>query len=189
MLLAFPRDYNLSSKEDWKKTCDTMSSSKPPSKLPEYKVPENGLLSYLPQSLIPFAEPIRLDKLFGIYAGFASFLFGVLYSACIATPATPPITLPNQLLIFMIAVSILRSAAVAWNNVLDADFDRHVVRCRIRPVARGAVSLRDGSLVATAFTAAWLAFIYWKLPSGSMFYGVLYTFMHALYPLSKRFTA
>ena len=154
--------------------------------MPPY-TPPSGLVSYLPNSLVPFAELMRLHKPSGFYAFYFPHLFGTLYAA--TTLPTPPLLL--QLLYFNIYFAIacifLRGAACTWNDTLDAPFDRQVARCCNRPVARGAVS----PVAAHAFTVLQsiiCGLLLWRLPRACDHPALLLTTTMAIYPFCKRVT-
>jgi 4-hydroxybenzoate polyprenyltransferase len=105
--------------------------------LPLYQDPQTGFLSYLPTSRVPFAQLMRLEKPTGSYYFYFPHLFGTLHAAALLK-AGPHLLRVN--LFFAVGTILLRSAACTWNDTIDAPFDRLVVRCRHRPVARRAIS-------------------------------------------------
>jgi 4-hydroxybenzoate polyprenyltransferase len=82
---------------------------------------------------------------------------------------------------------LLHSAACSWNDIVDSEIDKKVARTRMRPIPRGAISLRNAYIFTFAETVIWLALlslanrqtIIWSLPLLPMF---------IIYPYSKRFT-
>ena len=116
--------------------------------LPPCHPPDAGFISYLPLSVVPYAELMRLHKPAGYYAFYFPHLFGTLYASAILSPMLELSLLLRRNLLFMIGSLLLWGAACSWNDTLDADYDRQVARCRHRPVARGAVS----PLAANLFT-------------------------------------
>ena len=50
---------------------------------------------------------------------------------------------------------MVRNAACAWNDNLNVDFDRRILRCRLRPIARGAVKLMNGYIYAAVLFSIW----------------------------------
>ena len=155
--------------------------------LPPYKPPDTGFVSYLPQSLVPFAELMRLHKPAGYYAFYFPHLFGTLYASTIISPVPDPSTLLKRNLMFVVGSLFLRGAACTWNDTLDADYDRQVARCRHRPIARGAVSPLAGHLFTLIQTVAGVAILE-RLPRTCHLPAILLTATMAVYPLCKRIT-
>ena len=80
-----------------------------------------------------------------------------------------------------------RNAACAWNDNLDVEYDRQVFRCRLRPIARGAITPLNGYIYAAVLFVLWVG-IMATLPKPQLKYTIPYVFFNILYPLSKRFT-
>ena len=88
---------------------------------------------------------------------------------------------------FIVGYVVLRGAACAWNDKVDQDFDRKVVRCRLRPIAWGAVTTTRGHLFTAALTLAGLP-LFTLLPLECAYHAVPITFIFAFYPFAKRLT-
>ncbi|KAI8945647.1 UbiA-domain-containing protein [Xylaria longipes] len=156
--------------------------------LPEYSDPTTGVLSKLPRSWVPYAQLMRIDRPGGLYAFYFPYLIGLMYSACIASPAPEPLTLLSFAAILLPFNIVLRGAACTWNDTVDQDFDRRVVRCRHRPVARGAVStsaahLFTGLQLALLYPATMLCF-----PAACMSHFLITVLLFGVYALMKRVT-
>ena len=168
----------------------TQSSTKlssAPVDLPPYQIPSTGILSFLPASLVPFAELMRVHKPAGYYAFYFPHLFGALYASALLNPLPTPTSLLWINLIFLSGSLLLRGAACTWNDTLDAPFDRQVARCRNRPVARGAVSPATAHLF-TAAQALVGASLLACLPPTCQLPALLLTTTMAIYPFCKRVT-
>jgi 4-hydroxybenzoate polyprenyltransferase len=72
--------------------------------------------------------------------------------------------------------------------VLDAPYDRQVERCRLRPIARYAVSSRSALLFMAAQIVLGVFVTLAPLPHGSRAPAALLTGTQIVYPLFKRFT-
>lgn len=164
-----------------------MGSAKESKSLPSYQPPQLGFLSYLPPSWVPYAELIRVTKPCGIYYFYYPFLFGSLFAACLSPSSVSPLDLLQTNITLFAAAFMARNAACAWNDNLDVDYDQQVFRCRLRPIARGAISPRNGYIYAAILFAIWLAIMN-ALPQQHIKYTIPYVVFHVLYPLSKRFT-
>ncbi|KAL8747741.1 MAG: hypothetical protein Q9190_000399, partial [Brigantiaea leucoxantha] len=110
----------------------------PSAHFPPYKVPTHGLVSYLPPTLIPYAELMRLHTPAGFYGVYLQYLFGVLIAASLTSPTPSISTLLYLSTVHAVACVFLRGAGCTRNDAVDAPLDRQVARCRNRPVARGA---------------------------------------------------
>ena len=153
-----------------------------------YKPPRTGLLSHLPSPWIPYAELVRLDRPNGILYFWFPYIFGTLYAACVSQPVTPLRSFLTVNAILFGAVFMLRGAAVAFNDIMDRDIDGKVDRTQNRPMARGAVSPREGYLVATAHLLVWFGIMRQLLPDLCQRHALIYTVLHTIYPLTKRVT-
>ena len=157
------------------------------SDVPIYNVPSQGLLSYSPRSWVPYIELMRLEKPIETWITYFPFLFGTLYAGCISDPIPKPdALLVANLALFTIA-SLLHSTGCTWNDIIDRDLDRQIARCRLRPVARGAVSPRNGYILFAAQLLLCLC-ILWQTCKPGLGYAALYIVQGIFYPFTKRFT-
>lgn len=153
----------------------------------EYRRPASGVLALLPDAWVPYAELARIEKPTGIYLFYFPHLFGVLYAS--AKLERPP--MPRNILymssMFFVGTIFMRAAACAWNDYIDIDYDRRVERCRLRPLARSALTPTQGLIFALsqALIASWFLFM---LPGDVLFPAVPSTGLLWLYPFAKRFT-
>jgi 4-hydroxybenzoate polyprenyltransferase len=155
--------------------------------LPPYRLPTSGILSYVPTSWVPYGELMRIEKPTGIYLFYFPHLFGTLYVA--ATQGSKVST--NELLwtnvTLFVGTIFMRAAACAWNDNLDRDFDRQVARCRLRPLARGALTPTQGYVFAGAMTVIAAACLF-VLPTLCHLISIPSIALLFLYPFTKRFT-
>ena len=97
---------------------------------------------------------------------------------------------PGGYLIFAFALGtlLMRSAGCVMNDLADRNFDGHVERTRLRPLATGAVSVREA--VGLALVLSFLAFLLVLSLGGLVLWlSVPALFLAATYPLTKRFFA
>ncbi|PSK34495.1 4-hydroxybenzoate polyprenyltransferase, mitochondrial [Elsinoe australis] len=166
----------------------TTSSSGTTSPFPTtYKPPTTGPLSYLPASLIPYAELARLDKPIGTYYLFLPCIFSTLLAAPLTAPAIPPTTVLSTTLLFLTGSIIMRSAGCTINDIWDRRLDTHVSRTRHRPLARGAITLPSALVFTCAQLLAGLAILL-QFPFQCFFYATPSLLFVALYPAAKRVT-
>ncbi|GIK06896.1 hypothetical protein Aspvir_002549 [Aspergillus viridinutans] len=153
----------------------------------KYTTPKTGVFAILPQSWIPYAELMRLDRPAGYWAFYWHFAIGLALAASIASPILSPLTLISLFVFFAVWVIVLRGAVCTWNDTLDQDFDRKVTRTRNRPIPRGAVSTVQSHLFTLAQIAVGTALLL-PLPRGCMYHAALMTAILLVYPLGKRVT-
>jgi 4-hydroxybenzoate polyprenyltransferase len=155
--------------------------------LPEYQSPKYGILSHVPASWIPYGELARIDKPVGIWLFYYPHLFGTLFvAACCASPLSIEHVLWINLKLFL-GAAFVRAAACAWNDNLDREFDRKVRRCRLRPIARGALTPTQGHVFTGVLTVIAAAILI-TLPMACMLVAVPSVALLVLYPFAKRFT-
>ena len=156
------------------------------SKSTSYTPPQEGILSRLPASWVPFAELIRLNRPIGIIIIHCPFLLGTLFAAAVSQPRPPLYTLLDVESKLFVATVFLRGSMVAFNDLADREIDSNIARTQHRPLARKAISPFEASLVVLVLTAVWLAILAW-LSSACLIYAVPSLALAAFYPYSKRF--
>ncbi|KAI9664552.1 MAG: Para-hydroxybenzoate--polyprenyltransferase, mitochondrial precursor (PHB:polyprenyltransferase) [Bathelium mastoideum] len=157
------------------------------SQTPPYSPPRTGFLSYLPASVVPYAELIRLDKPVGTYYLFFPCLFSTLLAAPLTTPITTPLTLVSTTCLFLLGALVMRGAGCTINDLWDRNLDPHVARTRLRPIARGAISPR-AAIIFTGFQLLAGLGVLLSFPPQCFFYGAPSLLLVATYPLAKRVT-
>ena len=150
--------------------------------------PSTGILACLPPSWTPYAELMRLHKPVGIMNIFFPYLFGSLFAACVSNPSMKAAFLLGRITALLSAAFILRSAGCTWNDIADRDIDRLVERTRLRPMARGALSLRAAYIFTASQAAVWCTLLSYFLPRRWLFYAAPLLFLVGLYPYAKRVT-
>ncbi|KAL8841067.1 MAG: hypothetical protein Q9170_001092 [Blastenia crenularia] len=169
----------------------TSHASLPPQKSPsaiklvDYQPPSTGVVSLLPSSWIPYAELARLDKPAGTYYLFFPCLFSTLTAASY-THAPIPAMLETSALFFTGAL-IMRGAGCTINDLWDRNLDPYVTRTRLRPIARRAVTPRQG-LTFTGFQLLAGLGLLLQFPTPCLYYGIPSLLLVATYPLAKRVT-
>lgn len=161
--------------------------SENPLETPTYTLPQTGILSYVPPSWVPYGELMRIEKPTGIYLFYFPHLFGTLYAAYLHRNRVSTMTLLRTNIILLLGTVFMRAAACAWNDNLDREYDRKVRRCRLRPLARGALTPLQGYVFAGAMTVLAAAFLS-TLPLDCVLISVPSIALLFLYPFAKRFT-
>lgn len=155
--------------------------------LPPYKPPQHGILSHLPSSWVPYGELMRLSKPIGIVIIYCPYLFGTIFAAAVSNPPPLPDSLLRTNLILLIATVLLRGGAVAFNDLADRDLDGKIARTRHRPLARKAISPRNGYIFVAAQAVIWLA-ILTQLSRECLKFAIPLLVFVGLYAYSKRVT-
>ncbi|KAL8940473.1 MAG: hypothetical protein Q9216_002802 [Gyalolechia sp. 2 TL-2023] len=148
---------------------------------------KGGLLSVLPESWIPYAELMRLDRPAGFYAFYIPYLVGLGYAACIADTVPSRARLFSLSVLFFFVCILLRGVACAWNDNVDQEYDRKVARCRLRPIARGVITTRQAH-VFTALLMLAGAPLFTLLPRECSYHAVGITILFGAYAFMKRVT-
>jgi len=137
---------------------------------------------YLPVTLRPYARLARLDRPIGTWL----LLFPCWWSISLAAPegAGPDIKL---LILFAIGAIVMRGAGCTVNDIADRDYDAKVARTATRPLASGALSLKQ-AFVFLALQSAVGFVILIQLPAFAIGLGVASLALVAAYPFMKRIT-
>jgi 4-hydroxybenzoate polyprenyltransferase len=135
----------------------------------------------MPARLYLYLDLIRWNR----PAGWLLLLWPSLSALWIAAGGFPGWHL---LAVFVAGTILMRSAGCCINDVADRDFDKHVKRTAMRPVTRGAVSVKEALLLGAAL--ALLAFVLVLTTTRA---AVLWSFtavlVAAVYPFAKRLVA
>ena len=94
-----------------------------------------GLVSWLPASLRPFALLARFDRPIGWWLLFWPCVFGL-------TLAGGAFSHWSLILWMLLGAIAMRGAGCVYNDIVDRDLDAKVARTATRPLASGAVSLK-----------------------------------------------
>ncbi len=141
----------------------------------------DGWVARLPPALRAYAVLARFDRPIGAWLLFLPGLWGIL----LARP-TPAEGLRLTLLFALGAVA-MRGAGCVVNDMWDRDLDRRVRRTADRPLASGALRMRQ----AAGFLGLLLLLgllVLLQLDPAAQLLGVLSLVLVALYPLAKRVT-
>ncbi|KAI4201932.1 MAG: hypothetical protein LQ350_002980 [Teloschistes chrysophthalmus] len=151
----------------------------------DYRKPTTGLLSYLPDSWVPYAELTRLDKPAGTYYLFFPCLFSTLMAA--SYTHAPPLAVLETSMLFLTGAFIMRGAGCTINDLWDKNLDPYVARTRLRPIARRAITPFK-ALTFTGFQLLSGLLLLLQFPTSCLFYGIPSLLLVATYPLAKRVT-
>jgi 4-hydroxybenzoate polyprenyltransferase len=135
---------------------------------------------HAPAGLLPYIRLARLDRPIGTWL----LLFPGWWAIALAADSWPDWRL---IALFAIGAGAMRGAGCTLNDIVDRDFDARVARTRTRPIASGAIGLRQ----AAAFLALLLAIgaaILVSLTPLAMLLGAAVLLLVATYPFMKRIT-
>jgi 4-hydroxybenzoate polyprenyltransferase len=141
----------------------------------------SGWIARLPARIRPYALLLRLDRPIGAWLLFLPGLWGLLLAR---GPAAETAWL---VVLFAIGSVAMRGAGCVVNDMWDRDLDRLVARTAGRPLASGAVRMREAAVLLVALLVVALAVLLqlnrlcWVLGAGSLI-------LVGLYPLAKRVT-
>lgn len=131
-------------------------------------------------SLRQYALLMRLDKPIGIFL----LLWPTSWALWLAACGMPDLTL---LSIFVAGVVLMRSAGCIVNDICDRDVDRHVTRTLQRPLAAGALSVKQA--LALLFLLALTAFLLvLQCNLLTVLLAIAGAVLTVMYPLLKRVT-
>ncbi|OKL56536.1 hypothetical protein UA08_08090 [Talaromyces atroroseus] len=149
--------------------------------------PDHHIFAQVPPSWVPYVELTRLNQPVGALMPILLYGVGLTFAACVSQPLIPM----SEFFVLAwhsdIWLFIMRHALCTFNDAIDYEYDRKVRRCRLRPVARGAITPER----ALQFSAAQLilgAYALSNLPRESHGLGVITTLIMMIYPFAKRFT-
>ncbi|MEH6471389.1 MAG: 4-hydroxybenzoate octaprenyltransferase [Halopseudomonas sp.] len=127
-----------------------------------------------------FAQLMRLDKPVGIYL----LLWPTLWALWIAAQGLPDWDL---LLIFVLGVTLMRSAGCVINDFADRHLDAHVERTHNRPLPSGRVSSREALILFVSLClVAFVLVLFTDLQTILLSFGGVA--LAAVYPFMKRYT-
>jgi 4-hydroxybenzoate polyprenyltransferase len=123
----------------------------------------------------------RLDRPIGAWLLFLPGLWSILLAGAPAGQSARLIAL------FLIGAVLMRGAGCVVNDMWDRDMDRKVTRTAGRPLATGAIRMRQAAVFLAALLAASF-FILLQLNGFAQLLGVASLLLVVSYPLAKRVT-
>mmetsp|Transcript_5672 Transcript_5672/g.12007 ORF Transcript_5672/g.12007 Transcript_5672/m.12007 type:complete len:535 (-) Transcript_5672:1410-3014(-) len=155
-------------------------------------------ISYLPQSLHPYAHLARLDKPIGTMLLLHPCLWStaLAYTPLLSTTAASTAASASPLAFtvlctkFALGSFIMRGAGCTINDMWDAKYDKQVTRTKSRPLASGALSYNQAWMFLAAQLSAGLAVLLSLEPhlQDCFVWGAASLPLVGMYPLMKRYT-
>jgi 4-hydroxybenzoate polyprenyltransferase len=124
----------------------------------------------------------RLNRPIGILL----LLWPTLWALWIASNGRPNIRI---LVVFVLGTILMRSAGCAINDYADRDFDAHVKRTALRPLAARKISTVEALLIAGVLALIAFMLVAIFLNRLTLALSIVALFLAASYPFTKRFFA
>jgi len=140
------------------------------------------MLALVKERLDRYEKLMRLDKPIGILL----LLWPTLWAVWIAADGQPHWML---VWIFVLGTALMRSAGCVINDYADRDFDPHVERTKLRPLAAGTVSVREAFMLCGFLVLCAFLLILPLLTPLLFGLSVAALFLAGSYPFTKRFFA
>ena len=129
----------------------------------------------------PYARLMRLHQPIGIQLLILPVLwtltiisYNVIHFLCLA-------------IIFIFGAVTMRNAGSIVNDIIDKNIDKNVKRTKIRPLASGELTIKQGyKLLVILLIISLIILII--LPLKSIYFGFLALFLTAIYPFIKRYS-
>ncbi|GAJ28782.1 4-hydroxybenzoate octaprenyltransferase [Acidomonas methanolica] len=153
-----------------------------PVALPHSDIHAEGWISRLPPGFRPYALLARLDRPVGTWLLLLPGIWGIILGA--------PGDLRRQIglsILFAVGSLVMRSAGCVINDIWDRDIDAQVARTAGRPLASGALTVRQALAALALLLLAGLAVLL-CLPPLCWALAPLAMALVILYPLAKRVT-
>ncbi|MFZ5726578.1 MAG: 4-hydroxybenzoate octaprenyltransferase [Pseudomonadota bacterium] len=139
-----------------------------------------GLVAWLPAAARPYALLARFDRPIGWWLLYWPCAFGVALGGG-AVSHWP------LLLWLLLGAIAMRGAGCVYNDIVDRDLDAKVARTASRPVASGAVSVRNAGLWTVLLALVGLLVLV-QLPRPAQIVALASLILVAAYPFMKRIT-
>jgi 4-hydroxybenzoate polyprenyltransferase len=148
---------------------------------PYTDIAAGGWVSRLPRAWMPYVLLARLDRPIGWWLLFLPGLWSILLARAPARQSAWLIAL------FLAGAILMRATGCVINDIWDRDMDRRVTRTAGRPLASGAVSMRDAAIFLALLLLASLIILL-QLNNYARLLGVASLALVVTYPLAKRVT-
>jgi 4-hydroxybenzoate polyprenyltransferase len=139
-----------------------------------------GLIGVLPAPVRPYASLMRLDRPIGVWLLF----WPGAWAIALAGLGQDGLKL---ILLFALGAFAMRSAGCVYNDIVDRDLDARVDRTRLRPLARGRVSLAAAWSLLVGLSLIGLAVLLQLRPVAQIV-ALASLALVAAYPFMKRIT-
>lgn len=131
--------------------------------------------------ILPYLQLMRLHQPTGIWLLLWPCWWGL---ALAAHPALPPLRL---MALFALGAVLMRGAGCIVNDIWDREFDKQVERTKHRPIASGAISVRQALVFLFLLMIPAFAVMF-ALPPAAWWLAIASLPLVMIYPLMKRIT-
>lgn len=128
----------------------------------------------------PFFRLARLDRPIGTWLVLVPCWWGT----ALATPGWPN---PWFIALFAVGAIVMRAAGCTVNDMADRDFDGKVARTATRPIASGAINMRQAALFLLGLLGLGFAVLI-QFDRFAIWVGIASLPLVAVYPFMKRIT-
>ena len=150
------------------------------------RVEGNWVDTRAPDELRPYLRLSRADRPIGTWLLLLPCWWGALLGA-LAHPETAGAHTLWIMIACALGAFLMRGAGCTWNDITDRDIDPLVERTRNRPLAAGAVTVREALMwMGIQALAGFLLLLTFN--AAAIWLGVLSLLPVAVYPFAKRFT-
>lgn len=153
---------------------------------PHTDIQMQGWIGRLPARARPFALLARLDRPIGVWLLLLPGLWAIALAA-----ATQNGHMKFYdwflMILFVLGAVVMRAAGCVINDLWDRKLDAKVERTQLRPLASGAVSLRDGALFLLGLLLIGLLILL-QMNHATLILGLIAMPLIIAYPLMKRIT-
>jgi 4-hydroxybenzoate polyprenyltransferase len=146
--------------------------------------PQNWVERWLPTSILPYAQLMRLDRPFGWWLLLLPCWWGLVLGQLALGGGLPNLW---HGLLFLAGAIIMRGAGCVLNDMADRDFDAKVARTQNRPIAAGRVSRGQAFVFLAALSLLGLGVLL-QFNRYTVLLGAASLVIVAVYPFMKRFT-
>lgn len=131
----------------------------------------------------PFLRLARLDRPIGWWL----LLWPCWIALGLAAAARGDVPEPYPLVLFLVGAVVMRGAGCTYNDIVDRRIDAMVARTATRPIASGAVSVRQAWLLLIGLCLIGLGVLV-QLGQAAILVGLAALLLVAAYPFMKRIT-
>lgn len=150
--------------------------------VPHTDIRAHGWVAHMPAGLRPYILLARLDRPVGTWLLLLPGIWGIELAQ-----GASPLRRLALILLFALGSLAMRSAGCVVNDIWDRKIDAQVARTAGRPLASGALSVRQ-ALIALALLLAIGALVLYQLPPICWLLAPLALLLVGLYPAAKRVT-
>lgn len=129
----------------------------------------------------PYFQLARVEK----PIGFLLLMWPCWWGVALAEPGFGETI--RLLFLFAVGSFVMRAAGCAYNDIVDRDIDRQVARTRTRPLASGALSVRQAVVFMVGASLVGLLVLL-QLGRPAILVGLSSLILVAIYPFMKRVT-